>query len=179
MGVSDKSIIQAIKSNKKEAMHLLFEKYFAQLVVYAEYLVRDKGMAEDIVQDLFVRLWQVNYLEKYKGVDLKYYLFRSTKNACLTYLKKQDLLKNPVDLKQIEIPDEVFFDINEEKIKKVGKELEKLPDRTQQVVKRVMVHRMKYQEVADEMSISINTVKSLLKDGIKKLRKNLLDTTND
>lgn len=179
MEISDKSILLAVRFNKEEGIRLLFEKYFIQLVLYVEYLVGDKAIAEDLIQELFVRLWQVNYLENFNGTDLKNYLFRSAKNSYLTYDKKKDLLKNSIDLAQVQVPEEVFFDFKEKQTDSVLKELGKLPERTQMVVKEVMVNRKKYQEVADEMSISINTVKSLLKDGTKKLRTKLLGTKSE
>ena len=61
-------------------------------------------------------------------------------------------------------------DIDEERMDALLQVVEKLPNRTRLVVEDVMVRNMKYQEVAEELGISVNTVKYLLKEGVKRLR---------
>ena len=171
--LGDEIILVALKKNKSEGIRMLFEQYYFVLVVYTEQFVKDRGLSEDIVQDLFVRLWSQNYLEKLEPKDLRYYLFRSTKNAALTYLGKNDLLRNPEKLLQNQIAEDTRVQLDEAKLDRVINEVGRLSERTREVVVKVMMERKKYQEVADEMAISINTVKFLLKEGLKKLRRRL------
>ncbi|WP_163713298.1 sigma-70 family RNA polymerase sigma factor [Mangrovibacterium lignilyticum] len=169
----DEVILDVLKSNKNEGIRMLFDQYYFVLVVYAEQFVKDRGVSEDIVQELFVRLWSHNYLEKIEPKDLRFYLYRSIKNTTLTHLGKNDLLRNPEELQSGQIAEEVLPRLDEVRLETVIKEVSKLSDRTREVVVKVMMEHKKYQEVADEMSISINTVKFLLKEGLKKIRSRL------
>ena len=65
-------------------------------------------------------------------------------------------------------------DINEERMDVVMREVERLPERTRQVVECVMLRGLKYKETAEELDISINTVKFALKEGTKRLRERLV-----
>ena len=74
----------------------------------------------------------------------------------------------------MDIPVEMIVDIDEERMDAVRQEVERLPERTRQVVEGVMLRGLKYKEAAEELEISINTVKFLLKAGIKRLRERLV-----
>ena len=73
----------------------------------------------------------------------------------------------------VEISVEVAADIDEERMEVVMREVDRLPERTRQVVECVMLRGRKYKETAEELNISINTVKFLLKEGTKRLRERI------
>ena len=72
-------------------------------------------------------------------------------------------------LKQEIIEEETFL-FDEKIIGEIKEELEQMPRQTRKIISLIFIQNMKYQEVADEMNISINTVKTLLRNGIKHLR---------
>jgi RNA polymerase sigma-70 factor (ECF subfamily) len=92
------------------------------------------------------------------------------KNSCYTYTHKKDILRNTEEFEGVDIPVELVADLTEERIDQVMGAVEELPERTRKVVEAVMIRNLKYREVAEELSISINTVKFLLKDGMRRLR---------
>ncbi len=173
MNTTDDVIIKQLKKDQALGVRSLFEVYYASLVVYGERIVKDRNLSEDLVQDFFVRLLSNDYLSNVKASDLRSYLFRSVRNAALSLLQKNDLLRHTSDL-LCDHADEDDYDVQDEvRIEVIMSAIEQLPERTRMVVEKVMVDRMKYQEAADVMEISINTVKYLLKDGLKKLRLSL------
>lgn len=77
-------------------------------------------------------------------------------------------------LKQEIIEEETFL-FDEKIIGEIKEELEQMPRQTRKIISLIFIQNVKYQEVADEMNISINTVKTLLRNGIKHLRNRFSD----
>ena len=154
-------------------MYLYFNKYAGLICNYAYSYLNNREEAEDVVQDVFLRI-----LEKRKeflfsnDISVKTYLLNSVRNSCINLLKK----KNPVfymsDLINYQIIDEEFTTIDEVVIRRLQKQIFELPSQTQKIIIGIFYQNLKYKEIADELNISVNTVKSLLEAGIKKLRKN-------
>lgn len=149
---------------------MLFGRYYRSLVIYADHFLHDRYMAEDLVQEFFVRLWEDSYLSKVPESGLASYLFTSVRNACLTFQTKKDVLKHFEELSGVEVPAEVFMPVEDERMERIMQEIERLPERSRQVLECIMFRGLKYKETAIEMNISVNTVKFLLKEAIKRLR---------
>ncbi|MDR0544664.1 MAG: sigma-70 family RNA polymerase sigma factor [Odoribacteraceae bacterium] len=168
--IDDHDILIRFKANPREGMKMLFDKYYAALVVHAERFLGDRARAEDVVQEFYIRLWREEYLERVAVHALPSYLHAGVRNACYTARVKRDVLRDAVDLEQVEIPVGAFESVNDERAESVRKAIERLPERTRLVVQGVMVDGQSYKEVAAELSVSVNTVKYLLKEGVRKLR---------
>ena len=89
------------------------------------------------------------------------YLYSAVRNRAISFLQK-DVLRNSQELGVIDISVDVVEDIDEERMDIVMKEVELLPERTRQVVERVMLRGLKYKEAAEELHISVNTLKTHL-----------------
>lgn len=158
----------------QESIDTLFDKYFPLLVIYSKRFVNSYDTAEDIVQDTFLKLWE-------KGPDQKYsrsYLFACIHNQSINHIKKR---KEFLEIEKFEkgpLPDEL---INEEEtadefenLKSLFKALDKLPSKTLLVLKKVYFEQKQYVEVANELGLSLNTVRSHMYMAIKTLKKYLL-----
>ena len=77
MRMDDQQIIDAFVKNRRDGIRALFERYYRPLVIYASNLIHDDMMAEDLVQEFFVRLWEDDYLEHVTDKALSSYLFSS------------------------------------------------------------------------------------------------------
>ncbi len=174
--VSDEKILQMLRVNKMNGIHLLFVRYYLPLVLWGEQFLHDRAKAEDVVQDFFVRLWEDNYLWNISPRALSSYLFTAVRNACLTLQNKKDSLYQASKLSEVEIPVEAFCEPSDERLAKVLEEVKKLPERTRLVVEKVMLQGKKYKEVAFDLGISVNTVKFLLREGTRKLRERVNDS---
>ena len=148
----------------------IFDKYAKNLCLYALNYLETEADAEDIVQDVFIRCWEKRDILLSDEKVIKTYLFNSVRNACLDKIEKKDVMRNHIDIIKQEIIDEETITFDEKLLLEIREELAQMPDQTQKIITRVFMQDMKYQEVADDLHISINTVKTLLRNGIKHLR---------
>lgn len=148
--------------------HLL-DTYTKDLCIYAMNYVRVKEDAEDIVQDVFMHFWEKKNKHFPNERAVKTYLFNSVRNACLNQLKRNITSYN-IDLLKLEIIDEEYRNFDEKTLQNLQQELAQMPEQTGKVITCIFMQNMKYQEAADTLNISINSVKTLLRNGIKHLR---------
>ena len=171
MYFSDQDILASMRKDKTIGIQRLFDRYYRPLVLFADEFLKDRSAAEDLVQDFFVKLWEDDYLLKVTASTLGSYLYSAVRNRAISFLQKKDVLRNSQELGVIDISVDVVEDIDEERMDIVMKEVELLPERTRQVVERVMLRGLKYKEAAEELHISVNTLKTHLTRALKQLRK--------
>lgn len=95
MNLTDKDLSRLLYKGKEEAFNAIYEKYWKQLFVYAYKIFEDQIVCEDIVQEVFVKLWErakSNKIEK-----LESYLFRAVKFQAMNAIRD---LKPTTDLDQ-------------------------------------------------------------------------------
>ena len=151
----------------------VFQKYGGLLCNYAYSYLNNRNEAEDVVQDIFLRLLEKENISFSDDTSTKTYLLNSVRNACFNILKRKNPVFYTADLINYQIIDEEFTSMDENLIFNLQKEIFTLPPQTQKIVIGIFYRNLKYKEIADELNISVNTVKSLLEAAIKKLRKNL------
>ena len=74
-----------IKTGDQKAFELLFSIYFARLNDFAKHVVKDDAISQDIVQDVFVKVWENK--AKIESLHLEAYLFRLVRNRCIDSIK--------------------------------------------------------------------------------------------
>lgn len=157
----------------KSKFDILFEQYYERLVLFAESYVGDLKTAEDMVQDVFLTL-----LSRKDFNEVAYtrsYLFSCVKNGCVDYLRKLKIT-DPLDVKLF---DAVYysgdFDMpeQEELIRRVEEEIEKLPEQRREVLKMSVYQGMSYPRIAEVTGLSVNTVKTHMKKAYQDLREAL------
>ena len=133
--------------------------------------------AEDLVQDVFLKVWQKK-LFLFLKEGIKTYLYRSVQHACLDYLRHQDVKSDYVKavttrLKIEEIyynDDPLFFFSEDERLALIFREMEKLPDKCRQIFSMSYLEEMKTSEIAVLLNISPRTVEAQLYKALKMLR---------
>lgn len=170
MQAIDEEIYKQLKVHKMEGMELLFKVYYKPLVAWAATFLHDVVRSEDLVQDLFVKLWEKSIVDTLLPGTLRSYLFTSVRNLALNRIDKRDPLFRASDVACFDSPWEVYDNFEEEVFKRVERALEKLPPRGREVVQCVYLKGMKYKDVAKELGISVGTVNALLVTALKKLR---------
>lgn len=169
--ISDAEILQRFKANRKDGLQILFKRYYRPLVLYADDFVHSLSIAEDIVQELFIRLWTDDYLENLVPRTLSSYLFTSVRNSCYTHGHRKDVWNRRGTLSaEIDIPAEIALEMEQGIVERVELAIAGLPEQTREVVTRILIDEMKYKEAAAELNISVNTLKTLLRNGLKILR---------
>lgn len=179
MQYSDINTLNAVRKDKDVGMRQLFDRYYRPLVLYANEYLKNSAVAEDIVQELFIKLWEDDYLVKIKDGSLGNYLYSAVRNSCYTYNHRRDVMSAARNLDDVDIPVECVADVDEKRIDLVMNEFDKMPVRTRQALECVMLRNLKYREAAEEMGISVNTVKFLLKDGTRRLREGVASVGAD
>ena len=161
-------ILQEIKKGNRSVFKTFFNKHYKNYVIYANGYLFDKAASEDVVQDVFLYLWEhaehININSSLQG-----YLYTAIRNRCLNHLKSLKLIDTNHILEfNISLITEQVFDSNSEENKEIVYKhlldiVDTLPEKMQQVVKLKFLQNYKYAEIAQEMNISINTVKTQLK----------------
>jgi RNA polymerase sigma-70 factor (family 1) len=171
---SDDLLLEQLREGKMNAFDGIFHKYFKFLVASAYLYIKDEQEAKDIVQDLLFEFWNKKLYLKLEG-DIKGYLYRSVQNKCINYYRKKQIEKQRSISFVQELhgqTDEDFSQIEKE-LEELEFALEDLPPQRKEALKQVYIEEKKYQEAADAMGISLNTLKTHLKIGIKNLREKL------
>lgn len=166
--------------SNESVLHDVFERHYHGLCFYARRLLRDNGAAaEDIVQEVFISVWKKK-LSFGNIYALKAYLYSSTYHSCLDAIKSTGIHerhhRNILDETVRRGPDEVQF-LNErieaETLMEIFRAIEQLPDQCRRVFKLSHIEGLSVGEVATEMGISVNTVKTQRARARKLLKENL------
>jgi RNA polymerase sigma-70 factor (ECF subfamily) len=161
-----------VKRGEERAFDYLFRTRYASLCRFAAAFVNDIAVAEDIVQELFTTIWQHGErLDARRPVDN--YLFTSTRNACLNYLRDRRVHATLDTLAgNVATPDDARPD-DDPRLDRLRAAVEALPLQCKLIFKLVVLEEMKYREAAERLDISVNTVKTQLKIAYKTLREKL------
>ncbi len=161
-------ILEEISKRNRKVFKTFFNKHYKDLVIYANGYLFDKQGSEDIVQEVYIYIWE-NAKDLNIKSSLKNYLYAMVRNKCLNYLKSikitdsYDYLELNVSL----ITEQVFDSTSDEDKQivyhQILKIVDALPNKMQQIVKLKFLHHYKYAEIAEELGISVNTVKTQLK----------------
>ena len=161
-------IIEEIGKGNRKVFKKFFNKNYENLVIYANGYLFDQYASEDVVQEVFIYIWE-NAEKMTIKTSLKGYVSTMVRNKCLNFLKSIKITDNYDFLEfNINLITEQVFDSADDEDKKIVyhqilKIVDTLPDKMQQVVKLKFLHGYKYAEIADELDISLNTVKTHLK----------------
>ena len=155
----------------------IFRTQFRNLHVYATSIVKDDVIGEEMVQNVFCRLWEKRDQIQVQG-SIKSYLYRSVHNECLNWLKQQKgrakhhsyIASQSSEADQT--PDAVSY---KELRKKVLSAMDELPEQCRMVFHLRRFDELNYQEIADTMGITVSTVKNHMNKALRVLRSKLTD----
>lgn len=168
----DQEILELFETDPDLALRQLFDTYYIQLCVYVVQLTDSFDMAEDVVQEFLVYFWEKKYYNKVSE-NLRGYLFYAVRNAALLALKRKNMVSmEELSGRAIDIPEE-SVDREEllEQERRLMEDVEKLPQQEVLAIKAVIFENKRYKEAAEELNISVNTLKTYLSRGLTKLRK--------
>jgi RNA polymerase sigma-70 factor (ECF subfamily) len=160
---ADDAIIALIQDGRAgEAFERLMPAYRRRVFGLAYSLLRDRGAAEDVAQEVFVKLWQA--LPRYDGrAQLSTWIYAITRNAAISAMRKRRRLvsmSDPVVFEEVEsrsaLPSTEPEDVA------LWRQVEALPDKQRQVVTLYYQEERAVDEVAAMMGLPVNTVKTHL-----------------
>jgi RNA polymerase sigma-70 factor (ECF subfamily) len=174
--ISETEIIRRIRQGDKGQFESLFRSSYVPLVRYAKTIIKDHDTAEEIVQDLFVKLWQDKQKLKIES-SLNGYLFRAVHNRCLHWLDHSRVVEKharemaDMESEKSESPIEII-QYNELQLK-IAKVIERLPERCGRIFCMNRFEGFKYTEIAEKLSLSVKTVEANMGRALKEFRKAL------
>ncbi|UKM64280.1 RNA polymerase sigma-70 factor [Flavobacteriaceae bacterium GSB9] len=175
MNEKDLIILHNLKQGNTGAFRELFDFYYVPLTTYALKYCDSFDLAEDIVQDLFVKFWDEQLYIKLESA-LGPYLFTAVKNNTLQILKKKSKYRfEEIEEQACSFIQEFDFDKSnlEAEKKKLHNQIEELPPKSKEVFKAIVLDNLKYKEVALQYNISVNTVKTHYSRALKQLRNSI------
>ncbi len=170
--IEDELLKWKFKAGNKDALQRIYEKYRDYLLTLAMALVNDAGLAEDIVQDVFVTFAQSTGTFKLRG-SLKSYLATCTVNRCRDQIRANN--RRPFSLGE-DTPMQLDFCppdrcmISDEQSRQVADAMALLPYEQREVIALHLNAEMKLRHIAGLQNVSISTVKGRYRYGLQKLR---------
>ena len=168
-------LIEGLKEGNERIFDYLFHLYYSSLVVYAMKFIENHDVSEDIVQDLFVKVW-TNRASIPIDQSLKSYFFVSVRNRCFDWLRHHQInLKTERELKlqNLDAPNESHFLLESELQQQIQNAIDKLPPVCREVFVMNRFDGLKPAEIAVQKGISVRTVETHIGKALRLLRSEL------
>jgi len=166
-------LFSKIQNGDNKAFEHLFKKHYIYLVAFANSFIHEIDISENIVQNIFVKLWEKR--AKYQITSLKGYLMVAVRNSCQNEIKRlqhertyKQAKKTEIIIEETNYPDSRAMDI-------ITHAINQLPEQRKRIFKLNRLDGLKYREIADQLNISQKTVEAQMGKALKYLRKTLLE----
>lgn len=163
-----------------EYIETLFRTYYKELANMAFRVLKDKNAAEDVVQEVFMKLWN-NRKELKIKISVKAYLYKSVYHSSLDYLEKWKRLQPAENISSI-IKEEIVTEegLEEKELDDLlNQAMDKLPPKCRVIFCLSRYDGMKYREIAEHLGISIKTVEAQISIALEKLKQELKPFLNN
>lgn len=178
MVLSEQEIVGAIREGNERIFEETFRKYYQSLCNYANSILKEMDEAEEVVQNLFLSIWEKrNDLEI--NISLKSYLYRAVHNHCLNRIKH---LKIREEYQQyaVNFYDASYESVNQTVMKneletKIEEAIKKLPEQCRLIFRMSRFEELKYHEIAEQLELSPKTVENQIGKALKILRVELAE----
>jgi RNA polymerase sigma-70 factor, ECF subfamily len=179
MELIDTQFIELLGKKDEKAFEQVFKTHFKNLQSYAVTIVGDEQMAEEMVQNVFFKIWDRSERLNIQA-SLAAYLYRAVYNESCNYLKHEKVKQSYFNYSK-----HSMSDISSEKASKkimlaeldgkIRKALSELPEQCRTVFQLSRFEELKYQQIADKLDISIKTVEAQMGKALKLMRLKLVD----
>lgn len=187
---NDSELIERIKEGDRAAFDEFYKQYFFSLRAYARLLLYEDE-AEDVVQDVFFRLW-MGRERLDASLSVRGYLMRSVYNTALNVIKKRGLQENynssyrqqidEIGMQHYYNPDtnETITELyNQDLRMELNKAIDTLPLRCKEVFSLSFLYDFSGKEISEKLGISLSTVENHINNALKQLRKKLIRHKNE
>lgn len=171
--LSDKELIQQMHNGNEKALSIIYKKYWELMYLAAFNLVKNHEVCEDIVQEIFINIWQKRERLEIK-VSLKSYLYTSTIYKVYDYFRKNSSVFKVELLESYDNRLESFNPetklIHDELIEHINLAIDQLPEKCGIVFRLSREDQLSYKEIAEKLNISHRTVEGHIAKAIKLLK---------
>lgn len=181
MGKLDKQqeyfVMSALRQDSKEAFSLLFQTYYTDLVLFCGNFVKDKDSCEDIVQSIFLKLWNDRKHIQIE-ISLKSYLLKAVRNSCLDEFRHIEIVRQyetEYGSSVLDNYDTENYILYSDLYAHLSRALEQIPDLYKEAFVLNRFEGLKYREIAEKLNVSERTVEVRVSKTLDLLRKQLKD----
>lgn len=174
--------VTSLKKGDKKAFEEIYNEFFGVHYHLCLQYLRDEKAAEEIVQDTFLKLWEIKETLN-EQINIRSFLYTITKNNCLNYLRNQK-----ISMKHIENIKYLEMQFNYEALEKLGNYIQfeelqykieeaiaSLPDEIIETFRLSRFDELSYKEIAEKQRISVKTVEARISKALRILRVELKD----
>lgn len=178
----DRDWVERVRTGDVEAFEAMFRAYRDDLGAFLQSYLRSRAAAEDVLQDLFLRLWEQRYVLEIT-VPLNIYLFRAARNRAVSYLRHERVeakFRERVAhdgntfVPRSSAPSDEAVRVHELEAA-IEVAVSALPERCQEVFRLNRYHHLSYAEVAETLQISVKTVEVQMGRALTRLRGGLAE----
>ena len=162
----------ACRKENEKIFRELFDLSYEKLYYAAMYIVGDKSVAEDMVEDGFVRLWEGMKSGKYTDNVNYSFILTIVYNSCLDYVRHKKVESKYVSM-YMSTHDEAFWHdegLREERLAKIAKVRDSMPEKTRRIMDLCYYENKRYEEVAQIMGLTKNGVRKQMIKALAMLR---------
>jgi len=177
--VSDEALFAKIKEDNVFAFNALFTKYYKPLCFYANKIIGKSELAEEVVQELFIRIWE-NRLTMQIGKSVKSYLYRSVYNRSVNYIRDNKASGNTIDLDSSCSDHESYYNADNEILlseleTKLFEIIDEFPEKQKNVFLLRRFENLSYKEISQKLNMSEKMVEKYLGKSLAVLREALIE----
>jgi len=174
----EKVLISKLKTGDTSAFSDIFLAYYKDLVIFATRFTHDLNNAEEIVQDMFSKLWEEHESVKI-DISLKSYLLKLVQNKCIDWYRHKMVIRAHNDFviessTKFEVDTENYI-LCSELQEQVDKALDMLPEPVSDAFRMNRYKGLKYHEIADILGVSVRTIEVRIGKALHLLRNCLKD----
>lgn len=178
---SDEQLMQQLVCDDRNAFTLIYQRYWEDLFITAARALRGKEEAADVVQEVFLSLWNRRDDLKLQG-SLAAYLHTSVRYKCIHHIEKnitrRDYLVQLVEVAISASSPNAEINLQLKEMQQtINKTVAKMPPKMQEVYKLSRQQRLCYKEISENMGISVETVKKHIHHALQLIRKELAPYT--
>ena len=165
-------------TSSEQKIKELFDTHFYHLVLHSYRLTNDFKQSEEIVQDVFVKVWQ-NFEQIENVSDYKSYLYKAVRNSSLNFLRHIKIRQKYIEevtnsINEVDKPIEESI-VEEESNNQIYNAINRLPENWKEAIIMSKYDKLKYREIAEKMNISEKTVEKYISKALQFLRVELAD----
>jgi RNA polymerase sigma-70 factor (ECF subfamily) len=169
----EKQVLETLQLGNESAFEMIFRTYYQPLCRYAYSFLQDKEEAEEVVQSSFITVWDKRNSLTIE-TSVKSYLYRMVRNSCLNVIKHEKIKQQHVahELAVSEVSHEsVSQKVHAAELEiKISEAMKTLPEQCRLVFQLSRFEELKYQEIADQLQISVKTVENHMGKALKLMR---------
>ena len=176
--ITDEQLVERIKKGDDKSFEVLFKRYYTDLCNYVFGLVGDEEAAKDLVNECLVKIWDIRQYIRIEKT-FRVYIFSFVHKRSLNYLRHRNIQLKHVQEEQERNTFETNFDSADNPLQlleltelkeRISIAINSLPDKCGEIFKLSRFENMSYNEIAEQLNISITTVRTQMSRALEKLR---------